>query len=90
MVVPEFWTIEHSHEQTDAFEARLLERCRIEGEIAIHTDPCRRLYCRACDLSHCEIRKEEFERRPRLTLDEATQPDPPRDRSTIEVMMERE
>jgi cation diffusion facilitator family transporter len=90
VIVPEFWTIEHSHEQTDAFETRLLERCRVEGEIAIHTDPCRRLYCSACDLPDCAIRKEEFKDRPHLTLDEATQPDPPENQSTIDVMVGRE
>jgi cation diffusion facilitator family transporter len=86
VIVPEFWTIADSHEETDAFEARLLDRCQVEGEIAIHTDPCRRLYCEACDLPDCPIREKEFAGRPRLTLEEATQRDPPPDQSTIEIM----
>jgi cation diffusion facilitator family transporter len=86
VVVPEFWSIEHSHDETDAFEARLLDRCQIEGEVAIHTDPCRRLYCEACDLPDCPVRVKGFVERPRLTLDEATQQDPPPDQSTIDMM----
>lgn len=89
VVVPEFWTIEHSHEQTDAFETRLLEHRQIEGEIAIHTDPCRRLYCEACDFPDCPVRRQAFVERPRLTLAEATQQDPPPDRSTIEMASEK-
>ncbi|MBM3287238.1 MAG: cation transporter, partial [Candidatus Eisenbacteria bacterium] len=75
IVVPEFWSVEEAHERTDAFERRLLDECRIEGEIAFHTDPCRRLFCKVCDLSDCPIRAAAFERRPILTLEEATQPD---------------
>lgn len=75
IVVPEFWSVEEAHERTDAFERRLLDECRIEGEVAFHTDPCRRLFCKVCDLSDCPIRAAAFERRPILTLEEATQPD---------------
>jgi cation diffusion facilitator family transporter len=74
LVVPEFWSISHSHEQTDIFASRLLERCRCDGEIAFHTDPCERQYCEICDLPDCSIRKQPFRARPRLTIDEATQP----------------
>jgi len=86
VVVPEFWTIEQSHEQTDIFEAQLLKEQSIDGEILFHTDPCRRLYCAACDLPDCDVRKEQFSARPLLTLDEATLPDPPKDQSSIEAI----
>jgi hypothetical protein len=49
----------------------------IEGEIIFHTDPCRHLYCEFCDLEACPIRTRPFAARPTMTLDEATQPDPP-------------
>lgn len=86
LVVPEFWTVQEAHDAADDFEARLIETCAIEGEIAFHTDPCRRLFCEACDLPDCPIRDEPFVRRPALTLEEATQPDlpsgdPPRPRA---------
>jgi len=74
VVVPEFWSISQSHEQTDAFEHRLLATCTREGEIAFHTDPCWRQYCEVCDLPDCPVRKETFRSRPRLTIEEATRP----------------
>jgi cation diffusion facilitator family transporter len=75
IVVPEFWSVGESHDHTDAFERKLFATCKIEGEVIFHTDPCRRIYCAACDLPDCSIREQAFLRRPILTLDEATQPD---------------
>jgi cation diffusion facilitator family transporter len=75
IVVPEFWSVGESHEHTDTFEARLFETCKIEGEVIFHTDPCRKIYCEACDLNGCPIRERAFVARPVLTLDEATLPD---------------
>jgi cation diffusion facilitator family transporter len=77
LVVPEFWTVQEAHDQQDAFEKRLLEITSIEGEVLFHTDPCWQLYCEVCDLGNCPVRKTAFVRRPLMTLDEATQPDPP-------------
>ena len=89
VVVPEFWSVLHSHEHTDAFEAALLDRCSIHGEILFHTDPCRQLYCEACDLPECPVRRMEFKERPQLTLEEATIPDPPRDQTSIQAAEDR-
>ncbi|MFB3907673.1 MAG: cation diffusion facilitator family transporter [Candidatus Eisenbacteria bacterium] len=75
LVVPEFWSVDHAHDRSDAFERRLLDRCSIDGEIVFHTDPCRQIFCEACDLADCPIRARPFVERPRLTLDEATLPD---------------
>jgi cation diffusion facilitator family transporter len=77
LVVPEFWTVQEAHDNQDAFEKRLLEVTSIEGEVLFHTDPCWRLYCEVCDLEACPVRKASFVRRPVMTLEEATQPDPP-------------
>ena len=74
IVVPEFWTIEQSHEQTDVFARRLLEGCACDGEIVFHTDPCGRRYCEVCDLPDCAVRKGPFRVRPQLTIAEATRP----------------
>lgn len=74
LVVPEFWSISHSHQQTDSFARRLLDACTRDGEIAFHTDPCERQYCEVCDLPDCPVRTEPFRARPRLTIEEATRP----------------
>ena len=59
---------------------RVVKELGVEGEMILHTDPCHRIYCRMCDLDDCPVRREPFSGRPRLTLDEAVQPDMPRGR----------
>lgn len=75
LVVPEFWSVEKAHGESDRFEARLLETCKVDGEIVFHIDPCLRYYCGFCDLPECPVREAAFAGRPALTLDEATLPD---------------
>ena len=80
LVVPEFWSVERSHELAEALGERVMKDLSVEGEMTLHTDPCHRIYCGMCDLEDCPIRREDFAGRPRLTLDEAVQPDMPRGR----------
>ncbi len=81
LVVPEFWTVERSHELAEDLGERVMKELAAEGEMTLHTDPCHRIYCRMCDLDDCPIRREPFTGRPPLTLDEAVQPDMPRARA---------
>jgi cation diffusion facilitator family transporter len=78
LVVPEFWSVERSHELAEDLGERVMKELGAEGEMTLHTDPCHRIYCRMCDLDVCPVRREPFTGRPRLTLDEAVQPDMPR------------
>jgi cation diffusion facilitator family transporter len=78
LVVPEFWSVERSHETAEDLAERLIKEVGVEGEMTLHTDPCHRVYCRMCDLDDCPVRREPFAGRPRLTLEEAVQPDMPR------------
>jgi cation diffusion facilitator family transporter len=78
LVVPEFWTVERSHEVAEDLAERVIKEVGVEGEITLHTDPCHRVYCAMCDLHDCPVRRAPFARRPPLTLDEAVQPDMPR------------
>ena len=80
LVVPEFWSVERSHELAEDLGERVMKELGVEGEMTLHTDPCHRIYCRMCDLDDCPIRREPFTERPRLTLEEAVQPDMPRGR----------
>lgn len=77
LVVPEFWTVEQAHEIADAFERRVIEALPFEGEIAFHTDPCRRAYCASCDVRDCPIRVMPFVSRSPMTVEEVVQPDTP-------------
>ena len=81
LVVPEFWSVERSHELAEDLGERVMKELSVEGEMTLHTDPCHRIYCRMCDLDDCPIRREAFTGRPRLTLEEAVQPDMPRGRA---------
>jgi len=78
LVVPEFWSVERSHELAEDLAERLIKEVGVEGEMTLHTDPCHRVYCRMCDLDDCPVRRETFAGRPPLTLEEAVQPDMPR------------
>ena len=80
LVVPEFWSVERSHELAEDLGERVMKELGAEGEMTLHTDPCHRIYCRMCDLEDCLIRRDLFTGRPPLTLDEAVQPDMPRGR----------
>ena len=80
LVVPEFWTVEGSHELAEDLAERVMKELGVEGEMVLHTDPCHRIYCRMCDLDSCPVRREPFSGRPRLTLEEAVEPDMPRGR----------
>jgi cation diffusion facilitator family transporter len=77
LVVPEFWHVQCAHDVSEAFEARVIAACGMEGEIVFHTDPCRRMYCAQCDVSDCAIRLESFRVRPPLTIDEVVRPEQP-------------
>jgi cation diffusion facilitator family transporter len=77
LVVPEFWTVERSHELAEDLGERVVKELGVEGEMTLHTDPCHRVYCAMCDLDDCPVRREPFGGRPALTLEEAVQPDTP-------------
>jgi len=75
LIVPEYWTVDAAHDAIDAFEKRVIERCKIQGEIVFHTDPCRRALCPACDVAECPVRRSEFSACPPLTAEEARMTD---------------
>ncbi|HEX6883175.1 MAG TPA: cation diffusion facilitator family transporter [Planctomycetota bacterium] len=80
LVVPEFWPVERAHALADQLGAGVIRDLGVEGELAFHTDPCRRAYCASCDLSDCPVRVEPFRRRAPLTVEEAVRPDEARAR----------
>lgn len=79
LVVPEFWSVERAHDVSEDVAARIMRDLGAEGEMVFHTDPCHRIYCAVCDLEECPIRREPFRDRTPLTLEEAVQPDMPRE-----------
>lgn len=61
LVVPEFWDIAYTHERIAEFERTVVSHYPLEGEINFHLDPCKRLYCKQCELSDCQVRQASFE-----------------------------
>ncbi len=76
-VVPEFWDVAEAHAQMDAFAAQVIRSYPYEGELHLHMDPCRRAYCRFCDVQNCPIRQQPFEAKRQLSIDELTSPEEP-------------
>jgi cation diffusion facilitator family transporter len=76
-VVPEFWDVAEAHDRTEHFESRLMEEYPYPGELHLHIDPCRRAYCRVCDVLSCPIRKHPFEHLRQLSIEELTSPEEP-------------
>ena len=77
VVVPEFWDVLTAHNQTNEFERKVIERYGHEGEIHFHIDPCRRVYCHACDVADCKIRREVFTQVIPFSFAELTSPTEP-------------
>ncbi len=62
IVVPEFWDIQHCHEEINKFEKLVLKDYGSDGEVALHLDPCHRHFCSRCDFPQCPIRQREFKK----------------------------
>jgi len=77
MVVPEFLTVEESHELVQKFEEKVIADYQHDGEMHVHVDPCEQMYCSWCEYPNCPVRRNAFvERRP-LSLDELRSPTDP-------------
>jgi cation diffusion facilitator family transporter len=74
VVVPEFWEVQKAHEETNTFEQSVIQDYEYDGEIHFHVDPCRRAYCRACDLPSCPVRQEPFREKIQFTIEELRSP----------------
>ncbi len=76
-VVPEFWNVAIAHLKTEEFEAAVVKNYPYSGELRLHVDPCRRAYCRECEVAECPIRRENFQKRLDLTIEQLTAPEEP-------------
>jgi hypothetical protein len=74
MVVPVFWSVFETHEFSEELEKEMMEDYPVAGELHIHHDPCRMLYCSECELNNCPIRVEPFRKRVGFNFEEMTAP----------------
>ena len=79
VVVPEFWSVEEAHDNTNAYERAIFKNYAFSGEIHFHIDPCRRLYCRFCNLKKCPVRQEDFIRPREMSVQEIIDKDEPKE-----------
>jgi len=70
VIVPEFWDVKQSHDEVNRFERNAIERYKYSGEMHFHIDPCRRNYCKKCDVADCQIRGAAFRQKIVHTLQE--------------------
>ena len=61
LVVPEYWDVSRAHDLTHHFEQTVVQLYPYDGEFAFHLDPCKRKFCRQCDVFDCPIRVVKFE-----------------------------
>lgn len=76
-VVPEYWNVAEAHERTRDFERRLMNSYPQPGELHLHVDPCRRVYCEQCPDKICPIRSKAFNRTLIPDLESLIDPDEP-------------
>lgn len=83
VVIPEFWDIGEAHDRTNIFEQKVFSeegkldkdsKSPMMGEIHFHLDPCRRVYCKACEMRDCPIRQAPFDKREPFTIEELLSP----------------
>jgi cation diffusion facilitator family transporter len=73
VVVPEFWDVKETHNKTEKFEHVVVNAYPFDGEIVFHVDPCLQNYCTVCDLTDCQIRRKDFEKKKIVTAKSLTE-----------------
>lgn len=68
LVVPEYWDVSHTHAYCEEFEKSVVKDYPFDGEIAFHLDPCKRAYCKHCEMVECPIRRHAFEKQDPFTV----------------------
>jgi cation diffusion facilitator family transporter len=75
IVIPEFWSVINAHDQVDEMTKLIVKDIFPEGgEMELHLDPCRKVYCHRCDLKNCPIRTEPQNTSNAFTLNELINP----------------
>lgn len=67
MVVPEFWDVSRVHEHAHEFEKNVVKDYKYDGEFAFHIDPCKKSFCKTCNIENCQIRQSPFEKQRYMT-----------------------
>ncbi len=77
VVLPEFWEVSTVHEVMQQFEKAVINNYKFGGEMNFHIDPCRRVYCKNCDLANCSVREKPFQEKIPNTVEYLRSQDEP-------------
>ncbi|MBS1960258.1 MAG: cation transporter [Bdellovibrionales bacterium] len=74
VVVPEFLSIKDAHDLADRYAYSLHLMLGNDSEVHTHVDPCEQALCKTCPIQFCDIRAADFQSRPAITMESATEP----------------
>ena len=60
LVLPRYWTIEHSHRDAEVFAQVVDHAVGSRSEVVVHVDPCTDTWCGRCAVDDCPVRAEPF------------------------------
>ena len=63
ITLPWYYDIKKAHLELTEVESLIKEHFDHHAEMFIHNDPCREDSCKLCEVSDCEVRKHNFEKR---------------------------
>lgn len=69
VVVPEYLDVARVHQITHEFEEKVVHDYKYDGEIAFHIDPCKKSFCKQCEISDCKLRTQNFEKIKKVSKD---------------------
>ena len=79
---PRYWSLDQVHDAEEELTKALLDTVGEDGDIMLHTDPCKDEYCRYCDMDSCAIRAAAHEKSKAWTVRQVTAPRPFKRRKT--------
>jgi cation diffusion facilitator family transporter len=60
LIVPRFWDIDKSHIKVHEIEDLLFDDLAEQGEVIVHTEPCKPEWCNSCKVEPCPVRGDKF------------------------------
>lgn len=60
LVLPHYWTIEHSHRDAESFVRAVNAAIGLRCEVVVHVDPCSDTWCSTCEVADCPVRAQPF------------------------------
>ena len=79
---PRYWSLDQVHDAEEELTKALLDAVGEDGDIMLHTDPCKDEYCRYCDMDPCSIRAAAHEKSNAWTVRQVIAPRPFKRRKT--------